>query len=343
MRGIAGAGFWRVTGLGGVDGGQRRQYFPCGGVFDRMPPPSHMGILMSEQPSSPTIKTPIKKKVFILLPSISENTANWFHWAGNVVVSLATFVGFLAAVGALWGDRVREYYSDQRTANTELQTQNAKLAADQAKLDAAQAYQRAAQANQRAAEAQKRAAELEMEAEQERSLRQALAAQTAPRVLTNDQSVAFSKALSLFGGQTVDVVALGAGSEGEALALQISSLLGDAKWDARALTITEAGMLAPSGIIVMERPWSMSGMKTREELEKRSASANALIAALKAQGIAVSDQVYRIDVNGNEARNEMYIGWRPFHPMPLTKFMTGGRDWSNDTAAPIRVLIGPRN
>ena len=94
---------------------------------------------MAKHPINPTSTISDKKKVFILLPSISERAADWLYWSGNLLVLLAAILGIAGACGVLWGDRVRDYFSDKRISDNELKT--------------AVANQRAAEADERAAEA----------------------------------------------------------------------------------------------------------------------------------------------------------------------------------------------
>ena len=77
---------------------------------------------------------------------MTESTGNLLYSVGNVLVAFGALAVLLGAVGSVWGERVRERYSAQHTAETAQQTQ-------QAIRDAGAAHERAAVLEKEAANA----------------------------------------------------------------------------------------------------------------------------------------------------------------------------------------------
>ena len=73
---------------------------------------------MTSDPTDPIISKLSKKKVS-MLPPISENAADSIYFWGNVALLLAAVLGLLGGFAVFWGDRVRDYYSDQRQSKIE--------------------------------------------------------------------------------------------------------------------------------------------------------------------------------------------------------------------------------
>lgn len=265
----------------------------------------------------------------MILPAISERAADAIYWSGNGMVLIGAVAGVLGAFGVLWGDRVRDYFSEQRISNNELKT--------------ATAYQQAAIANQRAEDARLETAELQKQTSDERTMREALAAQTAPRILSNDQASAITEKMRPYEGQAIDIISFGSGAEGDHFAVQLADCLLKANWRAIPWTVGNNGMMAPAGITIFGA--TPSQLSSLEKSQKLVETAKSLADAINSQGISVYASWLRLpDISPNMPDDAIMIGGGAlFWPVRLSKFEVPTSSWTQRGAAPLRLFVGPRN
>jgi hypothetical protein len=189
--------------------------------------------------------------------SWAEFVSFWANW----ILIGALVVGVLATLGIVVSANVKEAHWEQerRDSNERIST-NA--------VETNRARESAAQANERAAEAN-------LKAETERVERLKLEAKLAPRTLTLAQQLIASEQVEQFAPQPFQFLSYQDNKEERDLALMIGRLLLNAGWQGRK----------PKGFLLAELFEGVTLMLTTENADRFRPAAEALAAALNAQGI----------------------------------------------------------